>query len=326
MPNSSSTTKPIMAKPAEIDEIAVAAVTDFCARARPSRDDTSRLSDLVMPLIPRLRQDSLRKLSAKLATAHHVPKMMLLALCDCPIAVCSPILTRSACLSSPELLAIISQHGNDHARAIARRRKLEAPVVSALRGMNSPGVDRALDLRQQVAAEPSRKASTETLPQSAEPDAFEAYRETMHLDLDVNTRSLVQTDFDELANLAADPNPVLLQTAIADAVGLTLASAAALCADPTSKNFVYALRFIEAPPEKAYGVIAALAPRLAMRAGVRERFLSAYMSVTADDAVRKVSGWRSDDLMALAREAFAANGRTPGAAVGHELREDARVA
>ena len=301
----------LVTKSTDIDDIAVAAVADFCARTRPTREDALLLSDLVIPLVARLRHDSLRKMAAALALSQAAPKPLLLALCDFPVAVCSPILTRCAELTVPELLAMISQHGDDHARAIARREGLEEPVVTALRDLNSSGVDRALDLRQRVEADLGQPDAAPAA-YAAGADPFDAYRELMHGDMEKHARPLLDMDLDELANLAADPNPVFLQTAIADAVGLTLASATALCADPTSKNLVFALRFIGAPPEKAFGIFASLAPELAVQDGVRQQFLGVYQSVSANEAVRKVWSWRSDDLLAIAREALAANRQEPG--------------
>jgi uncharacterized protein (DUF2336 family) len=287
----------------DIDEIATSAVEQFCRQARPLREDISRLIDLVLPLIPRLHDSSLRKMASALAIAPFAPNSLLLALCDFPVAICSPILTRCESLNGAELLAIISQYGEDHARAIARRRNLPHPVIEALRTMNSPGVDRALDLRQRVEEEKAAAFDFNT------PELFESYRETMHGDLQQHAQTLTAIDFDEMANLAAGPNPGLFHTAMADAIGISLTSAQALCEDPSSKNLIYALRFVGAPADKAYGIFAALAPGLAIQAGVHDRFLAVFASIRVEEAVRKVWSWRSDDLMAIAREALAANDR-----------------
>lgn len=279
------------------DEIAVAAVRDFCRRPRPMREDMVRLVDLVLPLLNQIRDESRRRIAASLATCDHAPKALLLALCDFPAAVCSPILTRSRHLTDAEMLAILSQHGEEHARAIARRPKLADPVLNALRSFESEAVDRALKLRRRL---------DEALPPERQ-HSFDMFEATLHGDLVDHATPVVAIDIDKLVSLAQDPNPVLFRTAIADALGVTLTSATELCANPTSRNMIYMLRFLKVPLEKAFAIFCALAPELSGDPDVATRFGEAFRETPVETAVRKVWSWRSDDLLALAREAFAAN-------------------
>ncbi|GAB4361106.1 MAG: DUF2336 domain-containing protein [Oricola sp.] len=261
------------------------------------REDMIRLVDLVLPLLNQISAESRRQIAAALATSKHAPKALLLALCDCPAAVCSPILTRCQLLNDAELLAILSQHGEDHARAIARRKKLATAVVVALRSLESEAVNRALDLRHRL---------DEAMP-AEQRLSFEQYETGMHGAFEDHAKPVVAFDTDRFISLARDPNPVLFRTAVADVLGITLISATELVGNPTSRNLIYMLRFLQLPIERAFEVFSALAPDLAGDREVVARFEEVFRETTLEQSVRKVWAWRSDDLMALAREALAAN-------------------
>lgn len=256
-----------------------------------------RLVDLVLPLLNQISGESRRQIAGALATSSHAPKALLLALCDYPAAVCSPILTRCPLLNDAELLAILSQHGEEHARAIARRAKLAIPIVSALRSLKSEAVNRALDLRRRL---------DEAMP-SEQRQSFEQYETIMHGELADHAKPVAALDTDKFISLAWEPNPALFRTAVADALGITLVSATELCGNPTSRNLIHMLRFLKLPLEQAFDIFTALAPDLAEDPAVVARFEEAFRETTVEQSVRKVWAWRSDDLMALAREALAAN-------------------
>jgi uncharacterized protein (DUF2336 family) len=275
------------------------------------RNDIIRLVDLVLPLLKLIGDDSRRRIAASLATNPFAPKTLLLTLCDFPATVCSPILTRCTLLNDAELLAILSQHGEQHARSIARRGNLGTPVINALRSLKSEAVNRALDLR--------RRLDDAMPPEQAQ--SFDQFQALMHGDVAGHARPVVPVDNDDLISLARDPNPVLFRTAVADALAITFVSATALCTNPTSKNLIYMLRFIGMPIEKALMVFTALAPDLAEDPEVAARFEAVYREITADQAVRKVWAWRSDDLLALAREALSANDPNQAGASGAERAE-----
>jgi len=285
---------------ADRDDIAVSAVREFCLRPRPLRGDIIRLVDLVLPLLNQISGESRRQIAGALATSSYAPKTLLLALCDYPAAVCSPILTRSPLLNDAELLAILSQHGEEHARAIARRAKLAIPVVNALRSLKSEAVGRALDLRRRL---------DEAMP-SEQRESFEKFESVMHGDVADHAKPVGAFEMDKFISLARDPNPVLFRTAVADALGITLVSANELCGNPTSRNLIYMLRFLDLPLERAFDVFTALAPELADDPAVVARFEEVFRDTSVEQAVRRVWAWRSDDLMALAREALATNDRT----------------
>jgi uncharacterized protein (DUF2336 family) len=294
--------------PGNHDEIVTMAVRDFCGQARPLRDDVARLVDLVMPLLKSISDGACRQIAAMLADSPFAPKTLLLALCDRPVSICSPILTRSRLLNNAELLAIISQHGEHHARAIARRPDLDMQVSHMLRSLENDGVHRALDLRQRL---DGQQSEAESAPEDDPVRQFERFQSALHGNIAKHAGPAVAIEINDLIALAIDPNPALLHTAIADALAITVASSAALCANPTSKNLLYMLRFIGAPDSKAFEFFAALAPDRAAPAGVGGQFQAVFETVTIEQAVRKVWSWRSDDLFALAREAMAAN--DPGA-------------
>ena len=132
------------------DRLLTAAVTEFCSLARPGKADASRLYELAMPLLARASDTAKRHAAAALSEMPSAPKALVLALCDEPVDVCAPLLTRSIVLTSADLLGKISQHGELHARAIARRKSLSSIVLQILRGFGSAAIDRALELRARV--------------------------------------------------------------------------------------------------------------------------------------------------------------------------------
>ncbi|MCI5073530.1 DUF2336 domain-containing protein [Oricola sp.] len=301
-------------EPSAGDAIAVTACREFCAAPRPSKTDATRLSDLVLPLLQAIADKSRREIAALLATNESAPKPLLLALCDFPVAICSPILTRSKRLSDAELMAILSQHGAEHARAIARRSDLATPIVNALRMIANEGVDRALDLRQRL---------DKALPPE-EAEAFDRFRHELHGEIAAHARGFNDISVDDLVIAAQDPNPGVLRTAVADAIAITLVSAKGLCDNPTSRNLIYMLKFLGATAEQGVKLFSALAPKLAEDPAVIARFKTVFDEVTIEQCVHKVWDWRSDDLLALAREALPANDR--GVAGGEKPGPMAKVA
>lgn len=287
------------------DKIAVTAVREYCDLPRPSKADATRLVDLVMPLLKAICENSRREIAAMLATSEAAPKPLLLALCDYPVDICSPILTRSRSLSAPELLAILSQRTSpEHARAIARRSNLDMSVVNALRMLNNEGVDRALDLRQRL-DNPMPEEQTQS---------FEQFRKDLHGDIAAHAQPSVPVSVRQIIDAAREPDRTVLHTAVANALAITMVSSAGLCGNPTSRNLIYMLRFIGASVDDGLKLFTALAPDLAEDPAVVARFEAVFMEITTEEAVHKVWTWRSDDLLALAREAFTANdpGTPPG--------------
>lgn len=279
------------------EEIAVTAVREFCNMPRPTKADITRVADLVLPLLKTVRDDGRRQIAAMLAVHESAPKSLLLAMCDFPVAICSPILTRCRLLTPPELLAILSQNGPDHARAIARRRNLEEPVVHALRMMENEGVDRALDLRQRL---------DNPLPEE-QARSFDTFRDELQGDLAEFARPSGLVSVESIIAAARDPEAGRLHDAVSHALAITSVSAAALCANPTSRNLIFMMRFIGASPRQALQILTALAPDLAADPAIVRRFEAVFEEITVEEAVQKVWTWRSDDLLALARQAFGAN-------------------
>lgn len=287
------------------DEIALDAVAQFCDRPRAMRADIARLGDLVLPLLDAMSDAGRRRIAAMLCDHAFAPKSLLRALCDFPVEVCSSILTRSKRLNNAELLAIVSQHGAAHARAIARRSELDDAVACALRAMDDAGVDRALDLRQRPRPDAAPAAGIRTPVAPGRPEnPLQAILRSAPSQHALPLRRMTP---EAVIALAGDDNANLLHTAIADSLAITVASAAALCSAPSSKNMLYLLRFLGMDGRQAREFFAALAPDLAADDEVTDRFAAVYEQITDEQAAARVRAWRSDDLVALAREALAAN-------------------
>lgn len=297
----------------DADEIVGTAVKEFALHPRPLRADITRLKDLALPLLPAMSDAGRRAIAAVLCESKYAPKSLLRALCDYPVAECASILTRSALLNPAELLAVISQHGAEHARAIARRADLPTCVRDALRALQDPGVDRALDLRQGTTKRAVEHAPAAPVSPPSAGKAFEHIQSVLQKDPAEFARPLTMISPETLTSLARDENPNLLHTAVADCLAITVASAAALCSNPGSKNLLHMLRFVGLSTADALDVFGALALNLAHDERVAKRFADVYEGISRPEAAAKVRAWRSDDLIALAREALAANDPGPAA-------------
>lgn len=89
-----------------------------------------------------------------------------------------------------------------------------------------------------------------------------------------------------------------------------MTSARILCDDPTSRNLLFALRFMGFDTEQAMSVFQGLAPDFATDAGVQQRFRSAYGAIGVQEAADRVRRWQLEELESLVSGQKAANTQT----------------
>lgn len=369
------------------DRLLTASVTEFCSLTRPGKAEASRLYELALPLLPRTSEMAKRHAAAALSEAPSAPKALVLALCDEPVEICAPLLTRSIVLSSADLLGKISQHGELHARAIARRKSLSSIVLQTLRGFNSAVIDRALELRARVdremrdgtpaiAAAPeaialpaiaAKPATTITGSVFAQPSATMSNSHTMAAssqseDRLERARDELRAMMEQRQEAIARPAPAapakkapeavsipkpayapppqlrsdlsseewvrlatlndkgFIETAMADALNLTLATAHNIVETVKSRNLLVAMRFIGLANGDAMRLFAALAPQLAANEQTLERIRSIYQRIDVSEARALVRNWRAEELLAIAQQARAANDLQPHVAQAEPRR------
>ena len=263
----------------------------FARLGTPSAEDCARIERQFLENIDLIPDEHLRAIAGLFAPLDTTPVEIAHVLCEVEAVIAAPFIARSPALDDRILLDLIARHGaGPLARAIARRRHISGPVRAALRSLDNPAIDRALELRQ--TAQPV---------QSAFPAGTARGAATQRLDAGA---------LGQIAALAGERSRPLFETALADCTGLSMTGARILCDDPTSRNLLFALRFMGFDLEQALSVFAGLAPPdLAGDREVEDRFGDAYRAISPDEAAERVRGWQLDEIRSLASNR--APGQTP---------------
>ena len=221
-----------------------------------------------------------RAIAGVFASLEQVPNRLIDTFIESDESVAGPFIAASPAISEAVLLELIRVHGADgHSRAIARRKHLPEAVTQALRALEHAAIDRALELRQTNSAgdvAPRQASDPMVLPA---PDAEEEA---------------------EVVALSGADTRSLFETALADRTGLSMASARILCDDPTSKNLLFALRFMGLSTEHAEQIFCNLANALRHDQSVLDRFRTAYNEIDRLQAAERVRGWQLEELRSLA--------------------------
>lgn len=253
----------------------------FARQRAPSPEDCARFEKQLLENFELIADEHLRAIAGKLAPLETTPVEIAHCLCETEETIAAPFIARSPVLDDQILLDIVARHGaGGRTRAIARRRTLSGPVRAGLRTLEDPSIDRALELRQ--TARPSDPVRAPGRPRGAI---------VQRLDAEV---------LGQIATLAGAESRPLFETALADSTGLSMTSARILCDDPTSRNFLLALRFMGFGDEQALSVFKGLAADLADDEDVEARFREAYRQVAPHEAAERVRGWQLDEIRSLA--------------------------
>ena len=254
----------------------------YARTADPTDQDQARICRLIIDNMSLIAPSWQRAIVGIFAPLWSTPADLLDLFCNLSADVSAPFVATCPTLDDAMLRQLIDTYGaGPWTRAIARRKALSADMIKALRALNDPATDRALELRQGEPAEIHKRRIVPT--------------ERKHIDLTDNA-------LDDIIELASDPSPVLFATALADSTGLSMTSARILCDDPTTRNMLFALRFMGLDTDRALTVFKALASaELAQDEAVQNRFRDAYETVTPQEAVHRVRGWQLDELASLAR-------------------------
>ncbi|MBO6637915.1 MAG: DUF2336 domain-containing protein [Roseitalea sp.] len=261
----------------------------FARLRNPSTEDCMRIQKHILENIDLVSVDDRRALAAIFAPIETAPLEIVHFFCDSDETIAAPFVARSPAIDDRMLLTMIRSHGaSPRVRAIARRPNLTGPVRAALRALDDPAVDRALELRQ-IPTGSSRSNRVGERDRSGP------------------TQRLDAGALSQIAALAGDRSRSLFETALADCTGLSMTSARILCDDPTSRNLLLALRFMGFDEEQALSVFRGLSADLANSEDVQERFRSAYAGTGAQEAAERVRRWQLEELEALVTSQNTAN-------------------
>lgn len=262
------------------DRLLRAAVTSFCATARPTRRDAAQLDDLSVPLIGSVSDETLRFAAAALSETPYAPPALIRRLADLPVEISAPLLMRSPVLTPIDLLALIARHGPSHARAIAGRPGLDRRILLLIRTLDIAG-----EASKPASADEARttlrtmmRPTGDTAPEAAESPPIRIRWEGE------------PGVYRKLRSAALVGAPVVFHTALAGVLGIETAEAAAMVEDIDRARLIVALRALGLSAEEAFLVIQCLRPVRARRDVAN--FLDAWEAVSREDAARVAAGWR----------------------------------
>lgn len=280
------------------DRLLRAAVTSFCAAARPTRREAAQLDDLAVPLIGAVSDETLRFTAAALSETPHAPPALVRRLADLPVEISAPLLMRSPVLTPIDLLALVARHGAPHARAVAGRPGLDRRILLLIRTLDIAGEAP----KPASAGEAPKPASAGEAPKPASAgEARAALRTMMRPAQDAAPAAAEPSPirirwegdpgaYRKLRSAALVGAPVVFHTALAGALGIATDEAAAIADDLDPARLIVALRALGLGAEEAFLVLQCLRPVRARREVAT--FLDAFEAVSHEDAARVAADWR----------------------------------
>lgn len=304
------------------DRLFRAAVSGYCSLTRPNARDAAQLDDLTLPLLPLVTDETKRFAAAALSESMPAPPALLRRLADCPVSISAPLLLRSHALADIDLIGLIGRNGIAHARAIARRPRLNPNIAALINALGIAAEAEAGDMVPAATQPPAAPASIrEAHPARPRGAAEEETREQLRAMMAPAAPAAPKTPLappDWVTAHAAYPRMVttgltgvaaLFHTAIADAFDMSFEGARRMAEIEQGERLAIALKAAGLTTAEAF-LVAALAfpPRFGSTAAIRA-FVEAYRALDIDRARRELCAWRERDggPMRVGRPAEPAN-------------------
>lgn len=276
-----------------------ASVSAFCSLTRPSRREVLQLDDLTLPLLDQVSVEARRYVAAALSECAVAPAGLVARLADDRVDVAAPLLIRSSLLADVDLIGLIGRHGLSHARAIARRPSLNPTITQLIRALEASA---AADTDTPVASALVEAAVPDTAAQPQEPgraaeEARHRLRTLMRLDV-AAARGIDtgvpgdHTVFGKLRDTAFTGNDAFFQTALADALGMTVEAIRPLVSTPGYSSLLAALRALDLGEEQAFMITAAIFPSQFPHPEAIRMFIERYRALDRETALERVRGWK----------------------------------
>jgi uncharacterized protein (DUF2336 family) len=281
-----------------------ASVSAFCSLTRPSRREALQLDDLTLPLFEMVSIDARRFVAAALSECGVVPPELHARLADQPVEISAPLLVRSAHLRDIDLIALIGRHGLGHARAIARRKKLEPAIAQLIRAMEAAAsATAAAGAAEPAPSDPpvTQTPGVQTPPDAghaAGGDAAEATRERLRAIMKAGQPAPTQAsktaeaDFARLRDAALTGEAQFLATALAETLKVNVATARAIPSTGGLSSLIAAFRALDFSEERAFLLVAAILPGQFSHPEAVRLFLERYRALDAETARERVRGWK----------------------------------
>lgn len=290
------------------DRLLRAVVSSYCTLTRPAKREMVQLEDLVLPLLEIASIETRRFVAAVLSESDHPPPALVRRLCDEPVEIAAPLLVRSNVLSDIDLIALIGRHGLTHARAIGRRKNLNPAIDRLIRALDKPvspngpedGIaavadgtaasdDPVAERDETSVARPQVEAVRERLRAMMEPAGYQP----PHRARPVLNRGNERPTYAKLRDTVLTGNAALFQTALADALGISVRRAEMIVGGPPSDDLVPALRALDLQPEQALLICLALHPSRFGHAESVRLFVERYRLCRLEDAREHLRSWRT---------------------------------
>ncbi|RWA72575.1 DUF2336 domain-containing protein [Mesorhizobium sp.] len=281
-----------------------AAVSAFCSLTRPSRREIAQLEDLTLPLFDEVSVESRRYVAAALSECEYAPAALVRRLAEEPVEIAAPLLTRSNALSDIDLIALIGRHGLPHARAIARRKALNATIAQLIRALEKPTLVKTRPPETVTKLAPVKPAPADTaedkqpVPGKAEEDARRRLRSMMRPTGDGVAVNLFlgQPTYVKLRETALTGNAAFFQTALADALDVDFTTARSVTEQSSCAALLAALKALDLSEDRAFLIAVAVYPAEFPHPQAIRLFLDRYRLLHREAALDKVRAWKAETL------------------------------
>lgn len=277
-----------------------ASVSAFCCLTRPSRRMAAQLEDLTLPLFDLVSVESRRYVAAALSECDIAPVALIRRLCEETVDIAAPLLIRSRALTDVDLIAIIGRKGLPHARAIARRPRLNATIGHLVRALEG-AVSTPVAARK---AEGAMSAQAPDEQDAALPDraiAAERVRERLRMMMRADSKppealneipGADASSYAKLRDAALTGNQLYFQAALCDVLKLNAETARSLLSAESYSSLLAALRALDLGEEQALLLAMAVYPRQFPHPEALRLFLERYRALDRETALERVRGWK----------------------------------
>ena len=284
-----------------------ATVSAFCSLTRPTRQEIAQLDELALSLYDQVSPDSLRYVAAALSDLPHAPSGLVGRLAMEEIEIAAPLLLRSPVLPDAMLIMIIARRGLSHARAIARRTRLEPAISALIRALEaSTGFAPDVGGAESDACEPTLHVAAEP----AQPRPADIARDRLRVmmaDAGAGTpgatgdaiAALPPARYETLMRTALSGSTPLFQTALADALDIEFRSAGQLLSDGGRNGLMLVLAGLELSTSQAFLLVACCDPFLFSSRGAVRAFVEDYQAIDAETGQEEIRRLRASRLAVL---------------------------
>ncbi|PBB93450.1 hypothetical protein CK215_05695 [Mesorhizobium sp. WSM3864] len=280
-----------------------AAVSAFCSLTRPSRREIAQLEDLTLPLFDEVSVESRRYVAAALSECEYAPAALVRRLAEEPVEIAAPLLTRSTALSDIDLIALIGRHGLPHARAIARRKELNATIAHLIRALEKPTLVNTRPPETVTKLAPVKPAASATEDSRPDPGVSEesARRRLRSMMRPAGESAAVnpflgQPTYLKLRETALTGNLAFFQTALADALDIDFAAARSITEQSGYAALLAALKALDLSEDRAFLIAVAIYPGEFPHPQAIRLFLDRYRLLHREAALDMVRAWKAETM------------------------------